>query len=552
MTSTPFRRSALIVSGVLVAGSWLWAGSPRRQGQATASAGTAGRFPAAQAVGLVNTILRPKGEPIEPAAAPAQRSDLPSSVVAGLPASEPPTVSALTITPVFDSSITSDPNSAAIVGAINAAIADIQSRYMDPIGATINFATMGSGLGMSSTYYCNYSYATYLAALKADAKTASDAVANSLLPSSSTNPVNGASSINVKTANLRAVGITCSLPPGAPDGTVSLNTSITIPGSPGSTLQYSLQSVAEHEIDEVLGLSSSLPTVLGGTIFPQDLFRYNSAGARTFTTLGSVIAFFSLDGTTHVAQFDNQNDGGDFGDWQSNPLPMGVAPKVQDAFATAGSNPPYGVAEITALDVIGYDAGAGAGPVITSQPSNQTIPYNTGATLSVTASGSSLSYQWYRGSSGDTSAPVGTNPSNYTTPALISNTKYWVRVSNASGHADSTTASVSVTFTDNSLGAGVIRIRLVHLTQLRARIDALRQRFGGRPPYSYTHAALTADASGIAAVDLLEMRTALAQAYSDSGIGTVPTYSTMPGAGSAILVADVAELRNWVTTLEDH
>ena len=58
-----------------------------------------------------------------------------------------------------------------------------------------------------------------------------------------------------------------------------------------------------------------------------------------------------------MAQFDNQNDGGDFGDWQSNPLPPGVAPKVQDAFATPGANPSLGV-ELTALDVIGYNFAA--------------------------------------------------------------------------------------------------------------------------------------------------------------------------------------------------
>ena len=64
-----------------------------------------------------------------------------------------------------------------------------------------------------------------------------------------------------------------------------------------------------------------------------------------------------------MAQFDNQNDGGDFGDWQSNPLPLGVSPKVQDAFATGGSptlslNSP----EVIALDAIGYNLNAVAVP----------------------------------------------------------------------------------------------------------------------------------------------------------------------------------------------
>ena len=115
-----------------------------------------------------------------------------------------------------------------------------------------------------------------------------------------------------------------------------------------------LQVVIEHEIDEVLGLGSSLASVPLGTIFPEDLFRYDVMGNRSFTTNSSATAFFSIDTTTDLAQFDNQNDGGDFGDWQSSPLPGGVGPKVQDAFATVGANPSLGV-ELIALDVIGYN-----------------------------------------------------------------------------------------------------------------------------------------------------------------------------------------------------
>jgi hypothetical protein len=115
--------------------------------------------------------------------------------------------------------------------------------------------------------------------------------------------------------------------------------------------------VTEHEIDEVLGLGSSLPGVPNGTIFPEDLFRYDASGTkiRNFTTSSTATAFVSINGTTNLAQFHNKNDGADFGDWESNPLPPGVSPKVQDAFATPlPANPSLGV-ELTALDVIGYD-----------------------------------------------------------------------------------------------------------------------------------------------------------------------------------------------------
>jgi hypothetical protein len=254
----------------------------------------------------------------------------------------------LVITPAFDSSITSDANAAAIEGTINAAIAIYENDFADPINVHIAFQEMTSGLGQSSTFFGTVSYSSYLGALMGNSKTADDATALAHLGSGPNNPVNGTASINVKTANLRAIGILANPPTGQPDGTIGLNTSITNPG----TGAYSLMAVTEHEINEVLGLGSALPTTTGNP-FPEDLFRYDASGNRSFTTSATAKAFFSIDGTTQLAQFDNQNDGGDFGDWQSNPLPAGVPAKVQDAFSN-GANPALGV-ELRALDVIGYD-----------------------------------------------------------------------------------------------------------------------------------------------------------------------------------------------------
>jgi hypothetical protein len=299
---------------------------------------------------------------LHPGAASAGAPRSPSTPQGGKVASGgtlPPSAG-LIITPTFDATITSDPNAAAIENTINTAIANIQSVFSDPITVTIKFQAMTSGLGQSSTFVYGYSYSSYLASLKADAKTSADATAVALLPNASPNPVNGNSLIYVKPANLRAVGIAQNPPSGQFDGVIGLNTSITKPGSPGTSGQYSLLATVEHEINEVLGLGSALPNVYQqtGTICPEDLFRYSGAHTRSFTTTDSrtsgMFAFFSIDASASLAQFDNQNDGGDFGDWQSNPLPAGVTPKVQDAFATPGANPTETV-ELTALDVIGYD-----------------------------------------------------------------------------------------------------------------------------------------------------------------------------------------------------
>jgi hypothetical protein len=89
--------------------------------------------------------------------------------------------------------------------------------------------------------------------------------------------------------------------------------------------------------------------------------------------------------------------------------------------------------------------GASSAPSITSQPVNQTINSGSTATLTVLASGTApLVYQWYVGTTGNTSTPVGTNSNSFTTPTLTNTTSYWVRVSNSVGTADSNTATITV------------------------------------------------------------------------------------------------------------
>ncbi|MBP7866214.1 MAG: hypothetical protein KA419_09710 [Acidobacteria bacterium] len=85
-------------------------------------------------------------------------------------------------------------------------------------------------------------------------------------------------------------------------------------------------------------------------------------------------------------------------------------------------------------------------PVIPpGQPEDKVAAVGQTATLCVTASGEGpLHYQWYQGASGSTTTPVGTDAACFTTPPLGPGTvNYWVRVSNAFGHADSRTARVS-------------------------------------------------------------------------------------------------------------
>ncbi|MCX6840025.1 MAG: lamin tail domain-containing protein [Verrucomicrobia bacterium] len=97
---------------------------------------------------------------------------------------------------------------------------------------------------------------------------------------------------------------------------------------------------------------------------------------------------------------------------------------------------------------------------IATHPVGSTIATGYTATLSVSTAGFPVpTMQWYQGNSGDTSTPVGTNSSNFTTPALTTTTSYWVRASNSGGTADSNAATVTVTTGPTSVNlANYVRI----------------------------------------------------------------------------------------------
>jgi hypothetical protein len=134
-----------------------------------------------------------------------------------------------------------------------------------------------------------------------------------------------------------------------------------------------LQAVANHEIDESLGIGGAGSTI-GGTGFfatgvgDLDLYRYSAPGTYSFSTTQttSPYAYFSIDGGNTALTYFNQTSGADYGDWLSNPIPAGHGAQVQDAFGQPGSNPALGPNEITALNAIGYD-------VITETPEPATM-----------------------------------------------------------------------------------------------------------------------------------------------------------------------------------
>ena len=84
-------------------------------------------------------------------------------------------------------------------------------------------------------------------------------------------------------------------------------------------------------------------------------------------------------------------------------------------------------------------------PGISAQPQSVVAPPGRTVTLTVQAAGTQpLSYQWYQGAAGDTSASVGAGSDTFSTVPLAGASSFWVRVSNACGDADSEAATVTV------------------------------------------------------------------------------------------------------------
>jgi hypothetical protein len=322
----------------------------------------------------------------------------------------PATSRAFTITASFDTSITNYPQAANVIATINTAIAQYSNKISDPINVTITFQRKYTGLGGSFVLRSRITYASYLAALRSHAGSTDDAIALGHVPGGPSNGVNGNDSVYVQLALGRALGFGTIAQPGppdvavsvvsgepgdprtspgdpqsirreltagraallspastqaSPDGVISLNLDpmnvTTNPTPPG---EYSLFAVASHEIDEVLGSSSALTNLANGApaptgpIYPEDLFRYDVQGVRSFNTSATDSAYFSLDGTTQLVRY-NQNAGGDFSDWYSPGGTIPHTPRVQDAFQTPGADPVM-AEEWRLLDAVGYNFGSKA------------------------------------------------------------------------------------------------------------------------------------------------------------------------------------------------
>ena len=283
---------------------------------------------------------------------------------------------AVTIDAVFSSSITSDPNAAAIESAIDYAFGTIDSLYSNPGTVGIVF-TEGSGsfVAETETAQVGFTYGQYtgqLAAVAA-AEPNNTVLTTAIAHLATGNKPGPGGFVEVTTADARvALGTSvsgCFTSAGAfvsscgqvYDGVITLNTGLGLNyGTSAVGGEYSAIASIEHEIDEILGgggtgsMLNNIPC--GGTkaAYPDvgvlDLYRYASPGVPSFSSCNGTTAYLSVDGgSTPIVAF-NDNPGSDLGDF----LPNGY---VQSAFASTGTVPGYTPAtpEFAMMESIGYD-----------------------------------------------------------------------------------------------------------------------------------------------------------------------------------------------------
>lgn len=254
----------------------------------------------------------------------------------------------LTINPTYDSSITGNSNSAAIQACLNQVCAFYNSNFSDDITVNVTFHNTSSGLGSNNPATVTVPYTTFRTALIADASTGADAIAIASLPNQTNNPVDGTANVVLTRPNARALGLSAAA---TVDDVINLNTALCfLDHSTPVSGRYDLYAVACHEMDECLGTPSGLS--FGGTPWSADMFRYDEFGNRTYTTATNHHAFFSLNGSSNIVEYNqfNRSNGGDWGDWTThNP------PQVQDWAGSTGQRIDMGPSELTLLDAVGYN-----------------------------------------------------------------------------------------------------------------------------------------------------------------------------------------------------
>ena len=280
---------------------------------------------------------------------------------------------ALTIDPTFDSSITRLSNASTVEQAFNAVAAEFSAAFANPVTVNITVSwnavggqALGSGdvSGSVEDLSGPYSYASFVNDMKANLPynpgDATFATAVKNLPASDPTRLN---KYEIPYAEAKALGL-FSAHGAETDGYVGFKSGVTFDynAADGVTAgAYDFQGLAAHEISEVLGRISGLPSSGAATFAtPFDAFRYTAVGVSSFSDSAS--AYFSIDGgKTDLGNY-NTVGLGDRGDWL-------VATSMGDAssaFFNKGKVYSLSSDDLTALDALGWGSWSPAAVGLTS------------------------------------------------------------------------------------------------------------------------------------------------------------------------------------------
>jgi Ca2+-binding RTX toxin-like protein len=266
--------------------------------------------------------------------------------------------SGLSINITWDSSVSSAPTE--FKNVVLQVANYFVNHFTDHITLNINVGygesdgySLGSALGMSVTYLQSSTYSQIQSALTKDATTSADSTSVASLLG---DPTSGGN-YWISTAEAKAMGLLASTT--NTDGFVGFSNSSGIfdyNNTDGVTAgTYDFFGVVAHEFSEVMGRMLLVGGKIGTTsnsYDPLDLFHFSSTGVHDLS--GTTAGYFSADnGTTNLHNFNVSPLGGDRGDWATS-----ATADAFDAFGTSGVVEPISGSDLTALDVIGWNAGS--------------------------------------------------------------------------------------------------------------------------------------------------------------------------------------------------